>query len=199
MDVIEQAVQAVTAGQAVVLPTDTVYGLCVTPLRPEPVARLDELKGRSGQPVALLAVTVAQVIAAIPELDGRFEQLLNELLPGPYTFVLPNPARRLPWLTPTGAPTIGVRIPALPAVAEAVVARAGPVAATSANAHGGRDPRRLAEVPKTMLRAAAAVLDGGDLPGIPSTVVDLSGSEPRVLRPGAGDLEAVLTACRGAR
>jgi tRNA A37 threonylcarbamoyladenosine synthetase subunit TsaC/SUA5/YrdC len=78
-----------------------------------------------------------------------------------------------------------VRVPVLPGAAAAIVAQVGAVAATSANHHHGADPRRLEDVPAELRDVCAAVVDGGELPGIASTVVDLTGPEPRVLREGA--------------
>jgi L-threonylcarbamoyladenylate synthase len=74
-----------------------------------------------------------------------------------------------------------------------VLDRAGAVAATSANLHGGADPRTLDDVPEA-IRSAVVALDGGELPGVASTVVDLTGEEPRVLREGAGDLARIIEA-----
>jgi L-threonylcarbamoyladenylate synthase len=98
---------------------------------------------------------------------------------------VPNPARRFHWVTGTNPAAIGVRVPDLPADATAVVTRAGAVMATSANLHGGRDPRRLEDVPAELRDGCAAAIDAGELPGTPSTVVDLTGAEPQVLREGA--------------
>jgi L-threonylcarbamoyladenylate synthase len=106
-------------------------------------------------------------------------------LPGPFTLVVPNPAGRYRWLTGERADTIGVRVPELPAPAEAVLSRAGLVMATSANLPGGPDPARLEDVPDKILEGCGAVIDAGELPGVPSTVIDLAGDEPRVLREGA--------------
>jgi L-threonylcarbamoyladenylate synthase len=182
---VEAAVDALRAGQVVVLPTDTVYGLAADPRSPDPVARLYALKGRSRmQPTALVAETVEWLLELVPELAGH-ERVLRSLLPGAYTAVLPNPAGRLPWLCAPGAATIGVRVPAFTGPGADVLAAVGAVAATSANLPGGPDPRRLADVPAELRTGAAAVVDGGELPGAPSTVLDLTGPEPRVLREGA--------------
>ena len=180
MNSIDEVVAAVETGQLVVVPTDTVYGLACRPDREETVLALSAVKGRSaGQPIALVVASVDAVVELVPELAGR------AVPRGAFTVVLPNPARRLPWLAGTRPDTIGVRIPEVGGVAAELLGRVGAIAATSANVHGGSDPRRLGDVPRGILDAVGAVLDGGDLPGTPSTVVDLTGPEPRVLREGA--------------
>ena len=180
------AVTALRAGKPVVLPTDTVYGLCADPFRSAPVERLTRLKGRpEGMPIALVAADVDALLECVPELLGKAAVAARALLPGPYTLVLPNPARRFRWLSPSRPETIGVRVPLLPPEARAVVERVGSVAATSANAHGAPDARTVAEIPPTILDRVAAIVDGGELPGTASTVLDLTGEEPAVLREGA--------------
>jgi L-threonylcarbamoyladenylate synthase len=176
------AVTALRAGLPVLLPTDTVYGLAALPTQ-EAATRLYELKGRSAaQPTALLAADVDGLVAAVPELD---RERLAALLPGPYTLVLPNPAGRFPWLTGGAPGPIGVRVPNLPDETRAVVSALGVVLATSANDPGGPNPVTLDDVPPRIRAGCAAELDLGALPGTPSTVVDLSGGEPRILREGA--------------
>ena len=162
----EDAVAALRAGRAVILPTDTVYGLCALP---EHEDVLYELKRRDrSKPVALLAADVDALLAAVPELDRT---VLERYLPGPYTLVFE---------------TAGVRVPNLPPEAAEVVREVGVVAATSANLSGGPDPRRVEDVPEEIRSACGAIVDAGELPGVPSTVIDLTGGEPRVLRQGAG-------------
>lgn len=189
---IDEAVAAIRAGEPVILPTDTVYGLCSAP---DAVEKLARLKRRDPtQPVALVAGDVESLLAAVPELP---EHLLRALLPGAYTLVLPNPRRRFPALAGGRPETIGVRVPALDGLARAVFDRVGAVAATSANLHGGRDPRRVDDIPQELLDGVAAVVDVGELPGTASTVVDFTGAEPRVLREGAGDVARALAAAGG--
>jgi L-threonylcarbamoyladenylate synthase len=160
------AVAALRAGRAVILPTDTVYGLCALP---EHEDVLYELKGRDrSKPIALLAADVDALVAAVPGLDPS---LLEQYLPGPYTLVVGS---------------VGVRVPNLPPAAADVVRAVGVVAATSANLSGGPEPRRVENVPEEIRAACGAVIDAGELPGVPSTVIDLTGTEPRVLRRGAG-------------
>jgi len=174
------AVAAIRAGEPVVLPTDTVYGLCAEPTA-EAALLVARLKGREErQPTALLAPDLETLLELVPELP---ERTLRALLPGPYTLIVPDPQRRYPWLG--GDATIGVRVPDLPARAAEVLGEAGAVLATSANLHGGPDPRRLEDVPAEIRAACGAIVDGGELPGTPSTVLDLTGAEPRVLRVGA--------------
>ena len=177
------------------LPTDTVYGLCVSPELPEAAALVYRLKGRdASQPLALVAADWAALAALVPELVDP----PGALLPGPYTLVLPNLERRLPWLTGSHPETIGVRVPDLPTAARRVLEEFGPVAATSANLSGERDPRRLDDVPAEIRGACAAEVDAGELPGRPSTVLDLTGAEPRVLREGAVPAAEALRALRSA-
>ena len=157
------AVAALRAGQAVILPTDTVYGLCALPGNEDV---LYELKGRDrSKPVALIA---ADIEALPADLDRA---VLERYLPGPYTLVFAS---------------AGVRVPNLPPEAAAVVREVGVVAATSANLSGGPNPRRVEDIPEEIRAAVGAIVDGGDLPGIASTVIDLRGDDPVVLRRGAG-------------
>jgi L-threonylcarbamoyladenylate synthase len=191
--VIDDAVAALRAGQPVVLPFDTVYGLAAEPYREEATRRLYELKGRdAAQPSALVASDVDYLLECVPELRGHAASWARLLLPGPLTLILPNPACRYRWLTGPNPETIGVRVPRLDGSGRAVLERLGALIATSANHPGEPDPRRLDEVPRDIREGAAAVVDGGELPGKPSTVVDLTGSEPRVLREGAVPTEEVL-------
>jgi L-threonylcarbamoyladenylate synthase len=198
--VVDETVTAVRDGKPVLLPTDTVYGLCADVYHSEPALRLFKLKRRSElQPISLLAADVGMLFECIPELRGRAGLQARALLPGPYTLILPNPARRFRWLTGASPDTIGVRVPGLRCPdTQAVLDRLGAVAATSANLHGGPDPRRLDEVPEEIRSACAVELDAGELPGTASTVLDLTDEEPRVVREGAGDVADALERLRSA-
>jgi L-threonylcarbamoyladenylate synthase len=176
------AVAALRAGLPVLVPTDTVYGLASAP-NEEAARRLYELKGRSStQPTALVAASIDAILDAVPELD---EAVLRKLLPGPFTLVAPNPAGRFPWLTGGEPGPIGVRVPVLPEETRRIVEAVGVVLATSANEPGGPNPVTLDDVPRRIRDGCGAELDLGPLPGTPSTVLDLTGSEPGVLREGA--------------
>ena len=180
----ENAVAALRRGEALVVPTDTVYGLVATPYRDDPVWRIYRLKQRPETiPIALLAADIEMLFECVPELLGRSGLVARALLPGPYTLIFPNPARRFRWLTGLTPDQIGVRIPELTGDAHQIVARAGALAATSANRHRGPDPRRLEDVPEEIRSNVGAVVDAGELPGVPSTVLDFPGSSTST-RPG---------------
>jgi L-threonylcarbamoyladenylate synthase len=190
------AIAALRAGRSVLLPTDTVYGLCA--LADEaPVRALYALKGRGvEQPTALLAATVEALLERIPELD---ERVVRALLPGAYTLVLPNPVGRFAWLAGGRPETIGVRVPELPPVAQRVLDAVGAVAATSANEPGEPAAASLDEVPDRIRRGCGAELDAGRLPGTASTVIDFTGEQPLVLREGAASgAEAIARVARTA-
>jgi L-threonylcarbamoyladenylate synthase len=183
---IDKAVDAIQRGKPVILPTDTVYGLATTALYADAVLNLYRLKQRPvTQPTALLAPDVEMLFELVPELRGRAGVIARTLLPGPYTLVLPNPARRYSWLTGTNYEGIGVRVPELPEPSATLLRRVSALAATSANRAGGSDPSRLDDVPDELREAAAVTLNDQELPGVPSTVLDFTGPEPRVLREGA--------------
>jgi L-threonylcarbamoyladenylate synthase len=186
-------VEALGAGLPVVLPFDTVYGLAAEPYHEQSTRRLYELKGRAPtQPTALVAASVDFLLECVPELRGRAATLVRLLLPGPLTLVVPNSAHRYRWITGTRPDTIGVRVPDLDGPGGEVLDRVGAVVATSANRPGEHDPKRLIDVPAEIRAGAGAVVDGGELSGTPSTVIDLTGSEPRVLREGAVPATDVL-------
>ena len=176
--------ECIAGGGVVVFPADTVYGLACDPENEEAVARLYALKGRPpDKPAAVLFFLLGQ--ALLPELSPRMHALMSRLLPSAVTLLVPSD--RFPLAG--GAGTLGLRVPDVPALGSL------PVLQSSANVAGGPDAPRLEDVPESIRRGADLVLDGGELPGTPSTVVDLrayeSGGEWRIVRPGAVP-EAVL-------
>ena len=190
---VDDAVVAIEAGKLAIVPTDTVYGLATTPHRETAVRRLYLAKGRAvQQPTALVVRDLELLLECLPELRGSQERVARALLPGQYTLILPNPARRFPWLAGSRPETIGVRIPKLTGPARDLLGRVGALVATSANLPGEPDPRTLADVPEQLRTAAAALVDGGELPGTPSTVIDLTGSEALVIREGAVPADEAL-------
>jgi tRNA threonylcarbamoyl adenosine modification protein (Sua5/YciO/YrdC/YwlC family) len=195
-DELQRAIDAIRAGKPVLLPTDGVYGLCASAYREAPGRKLYQLKGRDdGRPTALLASSVDMLFECVPELRGKAGVIVRALLPGPYTLVLTNPARRYPWLNGMRLETIGVRVAELPTAAQRVLDVVGAVAATSANVSGAPPAARLADVPEAIRSGCAAEIDGGELSGEPSTVIDFTGAEPIVLREGSGSsAEAIARA-----
>ena len=148
----------IRAGGVVLFPADTVYGLAVDPGNEEAVERMYALKGRAREkPSALMYFSLDDV----PDLPDE----ARKLLPGPVTVILPDGR--------------GIRVPEGPPLAGISVLQ------TSANQSGGPDPRRLDEVHAAIREGVDLEIDGGELPGIPSTVVELSGEDFRILREGA--------------
>jgi tRNA threonylcarbamoyl adenosine modification protein (Sua5/YciO/YrdC/YwlC family) len=197
--VIDKAVDAIQRGKTVIVPTDTVYGLAASAFHSEAVLNLYRLKSRPvTQPTAILTPSVDTLFELLPELRGRAGLIARALLPGPYTLVLPNPARRFSWLTGSRYDTIGVRVPELRQPTAELLERVSGLAATSANRPGGPDPSRLDEVPEEFREAAAAVLNKQVLPGVASTVVDFTEREPRVIREGAASSAEAITRAREA-
>jgi L-threonylcarbamoyladenylate synthase len=194
--VIDVAVRALRAGEPVVLPTDTVYGVCCK-LEEDAVERMYGLKGRlPGRPTAVLFSSVKDALTAAPALSRR---VAEALLPGPFTLIVPNPERRFRFVTGSRPDTLGVRVPALTGAPALVLRKAGPLVATSANLAGGRAPRRIGDVPFEIQDGCAAVIDAGELPGLASTIIDLTGPEPRVVREGAVAGATALALVRGAQ
>ena len=197
-EVVARAIAALRAGEVVVLPTDTVYGLAATADTVDGRDALYRLKGREmRQPTALVTGSLDALFQRLPELQGGLRDAVAALLPGPYTLVVPNPAGRFAWLCGDDPSAIGVRVPALTGSAADVVRAVGAVAATSANLPGGPEARSVEQIPAPLRAGAAVVVDGGELPGVPSTVLDLTGEKPRVLRVGAGNIVTAIAATRG--
>jgi L-threonylcarbamoyladenylate synthase len=167
----------VAAGGVAVFPADTVYGLACDPENADAVAKLYELKGRPPEKPA--AVMFFDLVL------GDF----GGLLPGGVTLLLPNPERRFPLACTTDPETLGIRVPFLAPVGR-------PVLQSSANLAGGPDARRLDDVPESIRAGADLVIDGGELPGIASTVIDLRTPEWRIVRQGAVSVEQVEDARR---
>jgi L-threonylcarbamoyladenylate synthase len=165
--------RCIRVGGVAVFPADTVYGLACEPDTPQAVARLYTLKGRRpDKPAAVMFFERELAFAALPELEPRTRALLERLWPGGITALLPNPRGRFPLACGVGADavsTLGVRVPD----AGPLRGMRWPVLQSSANAAGGADARRLEDVPDAIRRRADLVLDGGELAGTPSTVVDL--------------------------
>jgi len=192
--------RCISVAGVAVFPSDTVYGLACEPDSKEAVRRLYLLKRRrQDKPAAVMFFALDLALAALPELGQRTREAVDALLPGAVTLLLPNPARRFPLACGPDPETVGLRVPAWPPALAALGDVSWPVLQTSANVAGGPDARRLEDVPEAIRARADLVLDGGELPGTPSTVIDLRGFERdgrwSVVREGAlgmGDVAAAL-------
>jgi L-threonylcarbamoyladenylate synthase len=195
--------RCISVGGVAVFPTDTVYGLACEPDSKEAVERLYLLKRRRpDKPAAVMFFALDLALAALPELGPRTAGAVSALLPGAVTLLLPNPARRFALACGVGGngiDTLGLRVPAWPAALAVLGDVRWPVLQSSANLAGGPDARTLGEVPEAIRARADLVLDGGELPGTPSTVVDLRTFERdgrwSVVREGgvaAREIEAAL-------
>jgi L-threonylcarbamoyladenylate synthase len=191
----EEFESCIAAGGLAVFPSDTVYGLACEPEDRIAVQRLYLLKRRDpDKPAAVMFFELELALAALTELGERSREAMRRLLPGGATLLLPNAARRFPLAAGGDPETLGVRVPVVPQL-EGV---RRPVLQSSANRAGGEDPRRLEEVPDLIRASADLVIDGGELPGTPSTVVDLRRYEQEgdwsVIRSGAVGEEQLVAA-----
>ncbi|MGI8632945.1 MAG: L-threonylcarbamoyladenylate synthase [Solirubrobacterales bacterium] len=177
--------RCVMSGGVALFPADTVYGLACDPLNAQAVKRIAAMKGRDpSQPTAVMYLDQLLMRELLVDLDPRVGQALVRLLPGPITAIIPNAAGRYPLAAGDRAGTLGIRL------IDGPLAGAGCVLwQTSANRSGKPEAREVVEVDDKIRAAVDLIVDGGRLPGIASTVVDLTAlvrDEPaRVLREGA--------------
>ncbi len=165
------------SGGVAVFPADTVYGLGCDPDDERAVRRLYELKGRpADRPAAVMFFDRERAVRALPELSGAERRAIEALLPGPVTLLLPNRAHRFPLACAPGEEgrdSLGLRVPLLSGALAGLKEMPRPMMQSSANRSGGPEARRLADVPRELLLGADLALDGGELPGTASTVLDL--------------------------
>lgn len=190
-----QAVQRLRRGELVAIPTETVYGLAADARNVAALARVFEAKGRPAEhPLIAHLASAADLAQVAREIPAAARRLAARFWPGPLTLVLPRHPSLPPELT-GGQDTVAVRVPAHPVARHLLHAFGGPLAAPSANRFGRLSPTSAAHV-RAEFGDAFPVLDGGPCSlGIESTIVDLSGRAPRLLRPGAiaaGDLAECL-------
>ena len=181
------------AGDGVaVVPTDTVYGLACNPESASGVQRVYELKRRAPlKPAAIMFFALAPALESLVDLGPCTRGALEALLPGPVTLLLPNPEQRFALACDPGetnSALLGLRVPSFTGPLGTLASVRVPAAQSSANLSGGPDPRRLADVPAELRDSADLALDGGELPGAASTVIDLSEYERshawRIVREG---------------
>jgi tRNA threonylcarbamoyl adenosine modification protein (Sua5/YciO/YrdC/YwlC family) len=194
----DEFARCLASGGVTVFPADTVYGLACDPENRLAVERLYLLKGRPrAKAAAVMYFDLDAAMQGMSELGPSTRGVLERLLPGPVTLLLPNPAARFPLACGEDPSTLGLRVPDVPDFA----AVRQPVLQSSANRAGGNDPRCLSDVPALLRAGADLVIDGGELPGTPSTVVDLRSYEKTgswsIVREGAVQESAVRMAMEG--
>jgi len=171
---VETFERCIAVGGVALFPADTVYGLATEPDSRDGVDRLYRLKGRAADvPAAVMFFDLELALAALPELGARTREAVERLLPGALTLLLPNPARRYPLACGPAPERLGLRVPLLEGELAPLTSMSWPVLQSSANRAGGADAARLADVDQELRAGVDLILDGGELPGTPSTVVDL--------------------------
>lgn len=166
--------RAIGRGDICIFPADTVYGLACDPDSDQAAARLNRLKGRDqGKPSAVMYFSLDLALMDFDELPDATLDVLSQLLPGPFTFIVSRAAGRFE-AAARGGDTIGLRVPALQGPLEPLTDVNVPVMQTSCNVSAEPPAAELSQVPSNLLAGAELVLDAGPLPGTASTVVDLT-------------------------
>jgi tRNA threonylcarbamoyl adenosine modification protein (Sua5/YciO/YrdC/YwlC family) len=195
------AVTAVLNGELVVLPTDTVYGVGADAFSPVAVRKLTAARGESGSaPKSVLVATVRAAMALIQDISPDGHRLIEEFWPGGLTVVCAA-TKSLSWDIGEAKGTVAVRMPE-DKIALDLLTETGPMAVSSASRTGSPSPVSAAAAREQLGESVAVYLDGGDCQGgVTSTIVDLTGEQPRLLRRGAisvGRLREVAPVLAGA-
>ncbi|MEM4699900.1 MAG: L-threonylcarbamoyladenylate synthase [Candidatus Nezhaarchaeales archaeon] len=192
-EAVAEASQVVKSGGLVVYPTDTVYGLGADPLNEAAVARAFEAKRREAKPMPVLVSSI-EAAKRLAHVSEGAEALMRLFWPGALTIVLPSRGV-VPSRVTAGLPSIGVRMPSHPVALRLIEACGGALIGTSANISGRPPPRTVEEALSQVGGYVDLAIDAGPAPhGVPSTVVDLSSGEPRLVREGPLSWGEVLRA-----
>lgn len=191
--------RCIAVGGVALFPADTVYGLATEPDSKEGVQRLYRLKRRRpDKPAAVMFFNRDLALAALPDLPAPTAEAAERLLPGPVTLLLPNAAHRFPLASGPNPRVLGVRVPDLSGDLAALGGVKWPVLQSSANISDGPEARRIEDVEQTIRAGVDMILDGGELPGTPSTVIDLTlyhdDGSYRIARAGALPAEEIEAA-----
>ncbi len=183
---LELSLDALKKGKLIIYPTDTLYGLGADARSEKAVAKVREAKGRDdGKPISIVCSGLL-MIEEYCTVSEKNRNLMSDMLPGPYTVVLPL-KKELPKSLVGDGKTVGVRVPQYFFLLDLIKACGFPITATSANVSGGKEPCSLSEVPEELMKRAEVAIEGGScFHSAPSTILDLTGEEPKVLRRGAG-------------
>jgi L-threonylcarbamoyladenylate synthase len=190
---VERAAALLRAGEVVALPTETVYGLAANALDARAVEKIYAIKGRPAHnPIIVHGASVAMLRACVSAWPDLADRMAAAFWPGPLTLVLPR-APIIPDIVTAGGPTVGVRWPDHPFIQAVIRACGLPLAAPSANLSNQISPTTAAHVRQSLGRRIALIIDGGPARvGIESTVLDLTVTPPRVLRPGMIHPESLM-------
>ncbi|MEW6302493.1 MAG: L-threonylcarbamoyladenylate synthase [Verrucomicrobiota bacterium] len=190
---VARAAEALRAGEVVAVPTETVYGLAANAFDADAVRRIFEIKGRPAHnPIIVHVADREMARRCVSDWPSVAEELANSFWPGPLTIVLPR-AKEIPDVVTAGGDTVGVRWPSHPFMQELIRACGFPLAAPSANPSNRISPTNAEHVRKTLGHRLGLIIDGGQAQvGIESTVIDVSVSPPRLLRPGMIHEESLL-------
>lgn len=196
---VETFERCIAVGGVALFPADTVYGLATDPDSRDGIERLYRLKGRPpDRPAAVMFFDRDLALEALPELPAETRTVAERLLPGGVTLLLPNEAHRFPLACEPNKDVLGLRVPALPQALAPLQAMSSPVLQSSANRSGEGEAKRIADVDERILAGVDLVLDGGELPGTASTVVDLTGFHENgrweIVREGAVSVRAIRDA-----
>ena len=195
-DVARKAIERCIAGGGVaVFPADGLYGLACDPLDANAISKIHRLKGRDdGKPSAVMYFSPLAIRELLSGLGPRTKAVASALLPGPVTLVVDNPQRRYPLACRQDPEQLGIRL-----IGGPLAGTMCPLFQTSANRSGEPAPARFEDVPQSIVEGADLAIDGGELPGLPSTVIDVAAIDRdgswRILRDGAlspGDVASAL-------
>ncbi len=184
---VSAAADSLKEGKLVIYPTDTLYGIGADARSEDSVSKVKKAKGRDDRKPISIICSGLPMIKEYCEVEKGNEEILAEMFPGPYTAILPLKNGKL--AKGLGSPdTIGVRVPKYFLLLDLVKACGFPITATSANLSGGKDPCSLQDIPEKLKKKAEILIDGGKcLHSAPSTIIDITGKEPKLLRKGAGE------------
>ncbi len=182
---LEMALDVLRQGELVALPTETFYGLSGDAMNPRAMGRINLLKGKPADtPILLLLSGPEQAEQLCDRIPEGYAELAGMFWPGPLSLVIPA-ADRVPREVTGGTRTVAVRVPGLALPRRLAAGLGRPISGVSANRHGQPASRTPAEVHRAFPEGLALILEGGPAPGgAPSTILDLTGSQPRVVREG---------------
>jgi L-threonylcarbamoyladenylate synthase len=196
---VETFERCIAVGGVALFPADTVYGLATEPDSREGIERLYRLKGRRpDRPAAVMFFNTQLALETLSELPQETKAAAKRLLPGGVTLLLPNRAHRFPLACEPNRDILGLRVPQLGARLAPLRQVSRPVLQSSANRSGEHEARRVADVDQRIRAGVDLILDGGELPGTASTVVDLTGFHENggweIVREGAVSVRAIRDA-----